>query len=524
MENVKATLINRNVKWVLVMLRIAIGWHFLFEGLSKLFTPGWTSADYLATSRWIFAPVFHWIAETPSILMAVDIINTWALILVGICLMLGLFTRPAAVFGMVLLFLYYVAHPPFIKLDFGLAAEGNYMIIDKNFIEFLALGVLALIPTGKFLGLDSVIKITGKSSAETRKKESVESREGQIISTAQLKRREWLKGLATLPVLGVFGVALYKKKQWESYEEQNLVDAMTGASVKNLNVTELKDLKGEIPKGTIKDIEFSRLILGGNLLSGYSHSRDLIYVSQLVKAYHHRDKIFATLLLAEKCGVNTLLTNPIMATMIDEYWKRGIGKINFISDCAGLEYDNGIYATPYQEYLDRIQRAIDFGAVACYIQGETADFYMKNGRQKDLEGALQLIRDNKVILGIGSHHIETIEACVAEGYEPDFWMKTLHHHNYWSARHEEWHDNKYCFNPERTIDFMESLPQPWIAFKTMAAGAIHPRDAFRYAFENGADFICAGMYDFQMVEDSNLALDALASYEVMNGRKREWRA
>ncbi len=524
MEEVKATLVNRNVKWVLVLLRIAIGWHFLFEGFSKLFTPGWTSADYLETSRWIFAPVFHWIAETPSVLTAVDVINVWALILVGLFLMLGLFTRVSALAGMVLLFLYYVAHPPFVKLDFGLPTEGNYMIIDKNFIEFLALGVLAFIPTGKFMGLDSFFKFSDKTAAKEKKEESIESQEGQIVSTAQLKRREWLKGLATLPVVGIFGFALYKKKKWESYEEQNLVDAMTGASIKNLNVTELKELKGEIPKGKIKDTEFSRLILGGNLLSGYSHSRDLIYVSQLVKAYHHRDKIFATLLLAEKCGVNTLLTNPIMATMIDEYWKRGIGKISFISDCAGLEYDKGVYPTPYQEYLDRIQRAIDYGAVACYIQGETADYYMKNGRQKDLEGAIQLIRDNKVILGIGSHHIETIEACVAEGYEPDFWMKTMHHHNYWSARHEEWHDNMYCFNPARTIEFMESLPQPWIAFKTMAAGAIHPREAFRYAFENGADFVCAGMYDFQMVEDSNLALDALASYEVRNNRKREWRA
>jgi len=83
MEEIKTTPINRNVKWVLVLLRIAIGWHFLFEGLSKLFTPGWTSADYLETSRWIFAPVFHWVAETPSILMTVDVINIWALILIS---------------------------------------------------------------------------------------------------------------------------------------------------------------------------------------------------------------------------------------------------------------------------------------------------------------------------------------------------------------------------------------------------------------------------------------------------------
>jgi hypothetical protein len=98
---------------------------------------------------------------------------------------------------------------------------------------------------------------------------------------------------------------------------------------------------------------------------------------------------------------------------------------------------------------------------------------------------------------------------VDAGFEPDFWMKTLHHHNYWSAKHEQWHDNMYCFQPDETISYMKALPQPWIAFKVMAAGAIHPKEAFQYAFEHGADFICAGMYDFQMVEDVNIAIDVL---------------
>jgi hypothetical protein len=134
---------------------------------------------------------------------------------------------------------------------------------------------------------------------------------------------------------------------------------------------------------------------------------------------------------------------------------------------------------------------------------------------------MQIVKDAKLPVGIGAHKIETIKACVEAGLEPDYWMKTLHHHNYWSAKHEQWHDNMYCFKPEETIAFMKTLPQPWIAFKVMAAGAIHPKDAFKYAYENGADFICAGMYDFQMVEDVNIALD------VLNGdiqRDRPWMA
>ncbi|MFC2090739.1 hypothetical protein ACFLT1_08155, partial [Bacteroidota bacterium] len=82
-------------------------------------------------------------------------------------------------------------------------------------------------------------------------------------------------------------------------------------------------------------------------------------------------------------------------------------------------------------------------------------------------------------------------------------------------------DNNFCLNPKDTIDYMEGLDEPWIAFKVMAAGAIKPESAFRYAFENGADFVCAGMYDFQVVEDANIAIDLLKS-DFREQRRRRW--
>jgi len=127
-----------------------------------------------------------------------------------------------------------------------------------------------------------------------------------------------------------------------------------------------------------------------------------------------------------------------------------------------------------------------------------------------------------VLVGIGAHHLETLHGCVAAGMTPDFWMKTMHHHEYWSARHPEWHDNVYCNTPAETAAWMRERKEPWIAFKTMAAGAIHPKDAFRYAWESGADFVCAGMYDFQMVEDVNIALEALST--GLPQRRRAWMA
>jgi uncharacterized membrane protein YphA (DoxX/SURF4 family) len=509
--------------YVLAILRIAIGWHFLFEGLSKLFTPSWTSADYLLLSNWIFAGFFHWIAGNAAILGIANAMVTWGLILIGLGLFLGLFDRVASIAGMAIIALFWLANPPLTGLDFGVPHEGNYLIVDKNMVEFLALLVLCLFPTGKYLGLDhffyrNAIKETGNENTGDPRKDAPEA-----DTSAMLDRRVLLRGLSSLPFLGVFGLALHKRKLWESYEEKNLVDAVTGASAKALNIASLKELRQTVPMAKIKDKPFSRLILGGNLLSGWAHSRDLIYVSQLVKAYHQKEKIFATLLLAEKCGINTLLTNPILCSLIDEYWKRGIGKIQFISDCAGLNYGPKGEPSPmnFNEYLDKVKRAIDTGAVACYIQGETADYYMKNCKPDAIASVLDLIRKNGLITGIGAHRIETVKACVDTGFKPDFWMKTLHHHNYWLANNPEWHDNMFCFSPEETISYMKTLEQPFIAFKVMAAGAILPADGFRYAFENGADFVCAGMYDFQMVEDVNIACDILKSDLK---RDRKWYA
>ena len=132
---------------------------------------------------------------------------------------------------------------------------------------------------------------------------------------------------------------------------------------------------------------------------------------------------------------------------------------------------------------------------------------------------LDLIRKNKLPAGIGGHKLSTIQGCVEKGLRPDFWMKTLHRVDYWSAKTEPENDNIWCNDPEACIAYMRELKEPWIAFKMLAAGAIHPKVGFKYAFEAGADFICVGMYDFQIVDDVNLA------HAVLNGslvRQRNW--
>jgi len=135
---------------------------------------------------------------------------------------------------------------------------------------------------------------------------------------------------------------------------------------------------------------------------------------------------------------------------------------------------------------------------------------------------LEEIRRHGKPAGIGAHKIEAIKTCVDYGLKPDFWVKTCHSHNYWSAHPESpWKDNMFDYDPAETIRYMESLKEPWIAFKVLAAGAIEPEVGLKYAFTNGADFVCLGMYDFQIVEDVNIALDTLAG---IKDRQRPWMA
>jgi uncharacterized membrane protein YphA (DoxX/SURF4 family) len=515
--------------WGLTFLRIVIGWHFLYEGLSKLFTPDWSAYNYLAMAKWFLAGVFHWVAATPTALAVVDFLNIWGLILIGIALLLGVFSRVAALCGVVLLGLYYTAHPALVGMDFGVPQEGSYLWVDKNIVELFALALFCLIPGRQLWGFERLLANLPPGQALSRiarlfsrPREGIRAASDSGVQEPaaatdvhqhrpDLPRRELLRNLVALPVLGGFVVALLRKLGWESYEERFLqsVDTITSATIRTFDFATLQQLEGPIPKAKIRNLDISRVIMGGNLIGGWAHARDLIYVSKLVKAYHSDEKVFETLLLAEKCGINALITNPLLCRVISEYWRRNIGNIHFISDCGGTNL------------LERVRFSIDNGASACYVQGEVADRLAREGDFDLIARALELTRQSGLPAGVGAHSLDTVIGCVEYGLEPDFWMKTLHHCDYWSAQKENQHDNIWCVNPEETIAYMEQLPQPWIAFKILAAGAIHPEVGLKYAFEKGADFACVGMYDFQIVENANLALNTLSQPLE---RTRPWRA
>jgi thiosulfate dehydrogenase [quinone] large subunit len=141
----------------LVLLRVAIGWNFLYEGLAKLMDPDWTAMGYLMDSKWIFSGLFHAMAVNQSVLSVIDFLNTWGLILIGLGLILGIFTRIAAISGIILLTFYYLSHPPFAGLRYAIPSEGNYLIVNKTLIVLIAVWALCLFPTGRIIGIDRFI-------------------------------------------------------------------------------------------------------------------------------------------------------------------------------------------------------------------------------------------------------------------------------------------------------------------------------------------------------------------------------
>jgi len=147
---------DRSYAAPMLALRLAIGWRFLFEALVKLYNPGWSAKGYLLSSEGWFSFFFHWLAGNETLLRAVDFLNTFGLLFVGLGLLLGLFYKAATITGLVLLSLYYLAHPPILS-NSGIPAEGNYFLVDNVLILTVAMWALLKFRTNLTYGLDGYI-------------------------------------------------------------------------------------------------------------------------------------------------------------------------------------------------------------------------------------------------------------------------------------------------------------------------------------------------------------------------------
>ncbi len=138
----------------LVVLRLATGWHFFYEGMVKVLSPDWTSKAYLLDSGGFLKTMFEWMALNDSVLPVVDFLNAWGLTLIGLSLLLGIFCRAGALAGMLLLLFYYLSHPAFPGIEYLFPTDGSYFVINKTLVELFALFVIFAFPTAHIIGLE----------------------------------------------------------------------------------------------------------------------------------------------------------------------------------------------------------------------------------------------------------------------------------------------------------------------------------------------------------------------------------
>jgi hypothetical protein len=281
-----------------------------------------------------------------------------------------------------------------------------------------------------------------------------------------------------------------------------------------------------MPTGMIGKVRLSRMLLGGNLVGGWMHCRDLKYVGALFRAYVTEEKMLQTFHLAAEQGINTVFETG--ADFVKKYNERYNAHLQFIPH---------IKVTAEQtetELKDHLKELVDTGAVALYVWGVSSDRLMEDGAGAKLGKAVEIAKSTGLPIGVGTHSLQVPRFCEKERVPCDFYVKTLHSDNYpsatpkalrkdfmWQNQDPVFYDNMWCIDPEETIAFMKSVTKPWIAFKVLAAGAIYPRDAFPYAFKNGADFIAVGMFDFQIKENCDLLRKVVRVYQ---NRERPWRA
>ncbi len=149
--------LSRRPLIAITVLRVFVGWHFLYEGLTKLSSPSWSAAGYLKQARGPFADLFKSLASQPNLLANADLVTMWGLTLVGTFLILGLFTRLASVAGIAFILLFYLCNPPFVGYFYSIPTEGSYLIVNKNLVELSALVVILVTGSGRFAGLDRIL-------------------------------------------------------------------------------------------------------------------------------------------------------------------------------------------------------------------------------------------------------------------------------------------------------------------------------------------------------------------------------
>ncbi|UCF38688.1 MAG: hypothetical protein JSU96_07590 [Acidobacteriota bacterium] len=282
-----------------------------------------------------------------------------------------------------------------------------------------------------------------------------------------------------------------------SYEHQALLAQLVDRS----GWDQSKQPVTSMERGKLGDREVSRLIIGGNLMSGSAHAGELLYQSQLMTHYFTDEKIQETWRIAQQNSINTTLmrADPHIVRNYRAYCKDMGDGLQWIAQSAPEQGDP----------VENAKMARDNGAFAVYFHGGRGDNLIEAGKVDDLGEIVEGMKKTGILAGVGGHKLETIKASEKAGLNPDFYMYTVNKVDYLSS------------DPGEIESFMAGVKQPWIGFKVLGAGRDTPLEGFRHAFSRGADFLAVGMFDWQVRDDAEMIAQML---ETKIDRQRRWRA
>ena len=349
------------------------------------------------------------------------------------------------------------------------------------------------------------------------------------MTSKKLSRRRFLAQSVAVSgaAAALAGCSFEEKALLAHQDEENKEDSLLAE----------EPVKG-LPMGRIGNVKISRVIIGSNLFGGGAHSRNLKYVSDLMSRYFTEEKILDTLQLCEANGINTNVGGDEIVKLYNK--KRG-GKMQVIGQLDPGHFDwsvdkntDGMISITKEDIRETVEEAARNGCVGAHLLGCRGDRWVKVKRFDMLAEFVSCVKKNGMFAGIGGHDKRVPMECEKAGIDVDFYFKTIHPESYWGAIKEEDkkpfvvdsfgpYDNDCMWElyPQETIDFMKTVKKPWIGYKVLAAGAVQPKEAFQFAFENGTDFACVGMFDWQVRDNVLTAKKILAKDEVKN-RARRW--
>jgi thiosulfate dehydrogenase [quinone] large subunit len=146
---------NRLAKFAIIFLRVVIGWFFLYQGIVSILDQNWTLSPFIKNTH-IFTDFYSILLE-PSILPYISYLIKGLFIVVGICMILGIFVRIVSALGILIMLLFYF---PLLSFPYVIDAAGTYYLVDSHMIIIAALLFLFAARAGEFFGLGSMFRFS----------------------------------------------------------------------------------------------------------------------------------------------------------------------------------------------------------------------------------------------------------------------------------------------------------------------------------------------------------------------------